>query len=293
MGEPIRVKEYISETGMEFLPSGMLIKSDTGMGATHLELICSRHSIVVEPIRVTASSKVRSALKDPEYLQDRLPFYVGSSVDHVSSPKDSDIIAYLDNIEVLHKKIICVADSLPRVMRNIVNHGRLSAEDFFLLIDEVDSIQMDSSFRRAMEGCLDYYEKQPINMRAMLTATPLEFSNPMLKDEPITRFNLITSTEKPTFFVQTPNGLQCIIDRVEKIIKSDDSKVVIVLNHIQSIRVLIEEFVKIGVLSENIAVLCSTLSKPDFPKHFRELTGKLYPMQIGQINYSKQIVRKL
>jgi hypothetical protein len=281
MGEPIRVKEYISETGMEFLPNGMLIKSDTGMGATHLELICARHSIIVEPIRVTASSKVKAAKKDPNYLQDRLPFYVGSSVDDFPSPTDSDIIGYLENVEVLHKKFICVADSLPRVMRNIGRCGSVNTEDFFLLIDEVDSIQMDSSFRRAMEGCLDYYEKQPINMRAMLTATPLEFSNPLLKNEPITHFNLITSTEKPTFFVQTPNGLQCIIDRVEKITKSDDSKVVIVLNHIQSIRVLIEEFVKIGVLSENIAVLCSTLSKADFPKHFKELTDKLYPRHIN------------
>jgi len=58
------VNEYISELDIKVLPGGMLVKSDTGMGATHFELVSHRHSIVVEPIRVTAASKVQSAKSD-------------------------------------------------------------------------------------------------------------------------------------------------------------------------------------------------------------------------------------
>jgi hypothetical protein len=281
MGEPIRVKEYISETGMEFLPSGMLIKSDTGMGATHLELICARHSIVVEPIRVTAANKVSSAKTDDDYPRDRLPFYVGSAVGDIPKPNDSNVRDYLNDKNIVYKKFICVADSLPRVIRNIQAHGSFSANDFFLLIDEIDSIQMDSSFRSAMERCVDYYENQPDEMRAMLTATPLEFHNPRLKKQPITYFVLERSSLKPTLFVQTSNGLQCILDRISKITKNDDSKIVIVINHIQSIVVLIETLIKTGVPSANIAVLCSSYSKDDFPRHHKELTGKIYPTKIN------------
>jgi hypothetical protein len=281
MGEPIRVKEYISETGMEFLPSGMLIKSDTGMGATHLELICARHSIVVEPIRVTAANKVSSAKTDDDYPKDRLPFYVGSAVGDIPKPNDSNVRDYLNNENIVYKKFICVADSLPRVIRNIQAHGSFSANDFFLLIDEIDSIQMDSSFRSAMERCVDHYENQTDEMRAMLTATPLEFHNPILKKEPITHFVLERSSLKPTLFVQTSNGLQCILDRISKISKTDNSKIVIVINHIQSIVVLIETLIKSGVLSANIAVLCGSYSKDDFPKHHQELTGKIYPAKIN------------
>lgn len=281
MGEPIRVKEYISETGMEFLPSGMLIKSDTGMGATHLELICARHSIVVEPIRVTAANKVSSAKSNNDYPRDRLPFYVGSAVGDIPKPNDSNVKDYLNDENIVYKKFICVADSLPKVIRNIQAHGSLSASDFFLLIDEIDSIQMDSSFRSAMERCVDHYENQPDEMRAMLTATPLEFHNPLLQREPITHFVLETSTLKPTLFVQTSNGLQCMLDRISKIIKTDDSKIVIVINHIQSIVVLIETLIKTDVPSANIAVLCSSYSKDDFPKHHKELTGKIYPAKIN------------
>jgi len=281
MGEPIRVKEYISETGMEFLPSGMLIKSDTGMGATHLELICARHSIVVEPIRVTAANKVSSAKTDDDYPKDRLPFYVGSAVGDIPKPNDSNVRDYLNDKNIVYKKFICVADSLPRVIRNIQAHGSFSANDFFLLIDEIDSIQMDSSFRSAMERCVDHYENQPDEMRAMLTATPLEFHNPILKKEPITHFVLERSSLKPTLFVQTSNGLQCILDRISKITKTDNSKIVIVINHIQSIVVLIETLIKTDVPSANIAVLCGGYSKDDFPKHHKELTGKIYPAKIN------------
>ena len=39
------------------LPSGIVFKDETGMGATTLELKSKRNSIIVEPIKITASSK--------------------------------------------------------------------------------------------------------------------------------------------------------------------------------------------------------------------------------------------
>jgi hypothetical protein len=283
MNGPFLVDEYISELDIDFLPSGMLVKSDTGMGATHFELVSPRNSIIVEPIRVTACNKVRSAMQRNDYPQDRIPFYVGSALGDMLSPKDDDILEYLNEVQFKFKKLICVADSLPRVMRVIANHELYNAVDFFLLIDEVDSIQMDSSFRKAMEVCLDFYQYQPSDKRAMLTATPLEFSNPLLASEPITRFDLRSTTPKPTTFVKTPNGLQYIVDRVAELTEVDDSKIVIVLNHMHSIHLLIEAFVQLGINTKDVAVLCSSLSKDEFPQHHRELTSDMYPSRINFI----------
>lgn len=277
------VNQYISELDIKFLPGGMLVKSDTGMGATHFELVSPRHSIIVEPIRVTAASKVQSAKNDKTYLQDRIPFYVGSAINETASPTDKEISQYLSDKNKVYKKFICVADSLYRVMEGIAASEGFSAAQFFMLIDEVDSIQMDSSFRRKIEDCLDYYAKQPSDMRAMLTATPLEFSNPFLKKEPITRFQMNTSISMPTILVNTGLWWQCIISRIHEIRETDSDKIVVVLNSIHYITILIQRIINSGIDTEDIAVLCSAQSQEYFPDHFEELNDTVFPQKINII----------
>ena len=47
---------YLSDVFIE-TPSRFILKDETGMGATYLELEANRNSIIVEPIKITASSK--------------------------------------------------------------------------------------------------------------------------------------------------------------------------------------------------------------------------------------------
>jgi hypothetical protein len=284
MSKTYYVNQYLSELDIKFLPGGMLVKSDTGMGATHFELVSPRNSIIVEPIRVTASSKVQSARSDDNYLQDRLPLYVGSAVGNMPGSTDLDYIKdYLENDSVTYKKFICVADSLYRIMDAISFSDRFKVKEYFLLIDEIDSIQMDSSFRRKIEGCLDYYSAQPENMRAMLTATPLQFSHPLLKDEPVTKFQLKSSVPRPTTLVNTSFWWQFILDHVMKLYSSSNNKIVVVINRIQFIKLLINQLVKSGLDSSDIAVLCSTANRSEFPDHFCELKETKFPERINFI----------
>jgi hypothetical protein len=51
----LEVRDYCSEILSE-LPCGIIEKSHTGMGATHLELHSKRNSIIVEPVRITAKA---------------------------------------------------------------------------------------------------------------------------------------------------------------------------------------------------------------------------------------------
>lgn len=85
------------------LSHGIIDKSETGIGATTLELESLRNSIIVEPLKVTASSKAQ-----------RLgTLYVGSSTDDFpEAGEKSSIEEYINNTTIKYKKIIVVADSL-------------------------------------------------------------------------------------------------------------------------------------------------------------------------------------
>ena len=47
---------YLSNT-IDKLPHGIINKTETGIGATTVELDSKRNSIIVEPLKVTASAK--------------------------------------------------------------------------------------------------------------------------------------------------------------------------------------------------------------------------------------------
>jgi hypothetical protein len=54
---------------------------------------------------------------------------------------------------------------------------------YFLLIDEIDSFQLDAKFRTSMERCMEFYKIFSKEGRALLSATQIEFSDPELKNE--------------------------------------------------------------------------------------------------------------
>ena len=50
-GKPTKLSDVFN-----LMPYGHVIKEETGMGATYLELNTERNSIIVEPIKITAST---------------------------------------------------------------------------------------------------------------------------------------------------------------------------------------------------------------------------------------------
>ncbi len=131
------------------MPSGLVMKAETGLGATTLELKSNRNSIIVEPIKITASSKAK--------MHNAL--YVGSATKmHPTGCSNLVIKAYIEHKKIINKKIIVVADSLERVISTI---GESVYSDYFLMIDEIDSFQLDSSYRYSMENSLDFYKNFP------------------------------------------------------------------------------------------------------------------------------------
>lgn len=273
--ENVSVEKYFSEV-YDRIPAGVTEKSDTGMGATHVEINSNRNSIIVEPLRATAYNKVlkhKKESKNPAIYAGTHPF------DPLKTLKIDRIENYIHKMDELklNKKIICVADSLQKVYNRIKRMGRL--DEFFLLIDEIDSFQNDSSYRYKLGNCIDIYEQFKPENRGVLTATPIAFSNPILKAEPKTIVSLNNIKKRNLRIVKFFKGYNLLEREILNV--KDEGKVVIVLNVVSDIMGLIKRLEKKGVNSDDIAVLCSSNNETRIGKYYKTIVDEKYPARIN------------
>ena len=195
------------------LPYGVIKKNIPGIGATTLALQQLSHTIIVVPTRALAYAKYVTGYNNNKTKNRYL--YVGSDINECRKPTDEQIYEYLtQKVDPgTYKKIIVVADSLGRVMKQIQyiedapsrlakvieKHWEethtpmeISSEDlyshslrWYLMVDEIDSYQSDGVFRPAMENVIDYYFTFPERQRCLVSATIRPFSNPQLQEAPV------------------------------------------------------------------------------------------------------------
>ena len=134
----------------------------------------------------------------------------------VASPTDEEIAAYIGRTDI-YKKILVVADSLPRVLNTI---GKENYPDYFYMIDEIDTIQMDSYFRPKLEYVLDYYFEFPKEKRAMVSATVKPLSHPGLKYERRITYRYETMPQKDCSLVYTDNADLALAEELEFVHKT-------------------------------------------------------------------------
>ena len=265
---------YLSDILTE-IPAGIVIKNHTGIGATSLELKAERNSIIVEPLKVTASLK---ASKNKDYL------YVGSTTkNHPTKLSNEKIKEYLDNSKIKYKKIIIVADSLARLMTLMPEKQR---ETFFLMLDESDSFQLDSIYRTSMEECYNFYKNHSPKLRCMVTATPIKFNDPILSHEIITEFRYEITKNREIHVTYTDEnylGL-CYEKIISQLALNDDEKIVLALNNVGELNSLAEKLVDEGGLNkDDIAILCGANSQEKAIGFVKQLEGETLPCKINLI----------
>ncbi|MBN7816802.1 hypothetical protein [Algoriphagus pacificus] len=273
---PKNVK-YLGEV-LEETPYGIIDKTKTGVGATTLELKATRNSIIVEPTKATASAKAK---KTPNSL------YVGSATHELECPTDEDIKNYFNNSSIPHKKIICVTDSLPRILDQMSEEQK---EEYFLLIDESDSMQMDSSYRALMNIAMKIYKTFPLQKRALITATPVIFNDPNLSFE---RRIKLDFEEKKVFeivLLHAVNPYGTIIELIMELVKQslEDvkmskpyTKIVVALNSVIMSKVLANKLSSLGISQDDISILCGSHSKGKAGKFNREIVDGILPSNIN------------
>lgn len=267
--------EYLE--GIDQLPFGIFNKNRTGVGATSLELRSERNSIIVCPTRALAYNKYRN--HPDKYL------YVGSPIGSLkTTTSNSSINEYMDminNKEKMFKKFLVVADSLHLVINYLKNRGE-NLEDYFLMIDEIDSLQSDSSFRPVAEDVIDYYLEHPTQSRCLVSATLKGFSNPQLAGIDIIHAEFSSPKARNITSITSSCPDITAAKQILSTARDSSQKVMIAYNSISCIKNIIELLKQEGgdEISSKIAVLCGMYGRKEVGEYYIELKGNRLPKQI-------------
>jgi hypothetical protein len=245
------------------LPDGIIDKKETGIGATTCEIESPRDSIIVVPTRALAYSKYED-YKD-------LICYVGSAYNGMKKSTRQSILAHHNDKSRRVKKFIAVADSFPRIIDAI---GNDVYDQYFLMIDEVDSFQQESTYRSAMEDAADYYFD--FKHRCAVSATYIDFHNQKFKDEPLTVISKEGKERHPLAVHLTNSVVQHTAIKVTELLedKPVSEKILVACASIQLILKII------GMLDyrhrQSCKVLCGSGSQDDVEDYYGVLKkGKL------------------
>jgi hypothetical protein len=280
---------YGSKLGHSFnyLPFGIINKNETGIGATTLELSTPRNSIIVEPLKIIASSKVYAHTQhvNSQNLKGYASpgaIYVGSRTSTYRKPVSRrDIKQY--HLKSGYKKIVVVADSLGKVISAI---GNDVYSQYFLMVDEADAFQIDSVYRSAMSLVVDHFKKFDADKRALVTATPLRFSDPELNSLPQTMFQYDNPTKRTIQTVYTETIGETLVIALEKLITAYPSdKILIAYNSPVKCVEIADHLVKEGTITaDQVAILCSVNSRTNAGKYYMELDTDKLPCTLNFIS---------
>jgi hypothetical protein len=245
--------DYLSDK-FDFLPSGIIDKTYTGIGGTSLELDCERNSIVVVPYNNIANSKeskksVTKGYSVHKYKRDKQDLLKSSLSKYIEEVKS--------NGQPI--KLVCVNDQL-LYLKQELSDLEFDFKSFFLLFDEIDSMQEQSAFRSVMDKCMDVYIEHPKEKRAMITATLRKFTHPDLKNEPEHKVICTDRPKQDLEVVISDRALDDIYTQIKNKVEVDDSKIVVACNHIKTAIVLCSNFKK-EFPKVSLGILCSPGSK--------------------------------
>ncbi len=254
-------------SGYMFPPNSIIEKRYTGIGATQSEIKAARNSIIVFPSRSIAYNKS---------LSNRGTFYVGSLPDK-KKIRNEDIREYYNNTRIKHKKYLVVANSLPRLFEVL---GETSVyTDFFLMFDEIDKFQGESTFRVELENCLDYFKPAERN-GCLVSATVGSFSNLILNSLVRIHVEVANPRKHPVTLYridQPENVIKFLYFRIQQ---EPKGKFLIAQKSIKTILRIIRG---LDLMTRNdVKILCGDGSSEEVENYYGTLVNDRLP---GRINF--------
>lgn len=248
-------------------PYGIIKKNRTGVGATTLELDSPRNSIIVVPTRALAYNKAVNSKIEGEENKYRI-LYVGGDIAGFNVPK---ISTYLEDVSIEYKKLIVVSDSLQRLL-NII--GKENYNDYFLMIDEIDSYQYDCSYRPNMEDVIDYYFQFHPTQRCLVSATISSFANKQIEEEPIINVQFNAPLIRNINLLHTDDTNIRLKKTIENIhFNNPAEKILVAYNAVSSCLVVINSLEE--ELRSECAMLCSAKNEGTIPYYYEIIENQL------------------
>ena len=241
---------------LDRVPYGIIDKSITGIGATTLEINTElRSSIIVVPTKALAYNKCKST---NNARSEYYCMYVGSSIGDITKDITIDKIKkYIDYRGASVRKFIVVADSLPMLLDFLKILGEDIYRDYFLMVDEIDTMQADSAYRPRLEAVMDYYFRFKFYNRAAITATMSAFSNPKLENEARVRIEWEVNPKRDISTLFTTYVDDLAWNEINILLETDENKILVAYNSLDGIANIIKH---LSIPSSNCGILCSERS---------------------------------
>lgn len=241
---------------LDSVPYGIIDKSITGIGATTLEIDTKiRHSIIVVPTKALAYNKYKSAnnVRGENYCM-----YIGSSIGDITKDITIDQVReYIVSRGESVRKFIVVADSLPMLLDFLKLLGEEVYKDYFLMVDEIDTMQADSAYRPRLETVMDYYFRFRFYNRAIITATMSAFSNPKLENEARVRIEWEVNPHRDISTLFTTYVDDLAWNEINILLETSDNKILVAYNSLDGIANIIKH---LTIPSSECGILCSERS---------------------------------
>lgn len=239
------------------VPYGIINKTITGLGATTLELMTpKRNSIIVVPTKTLAYGKVITANKAKG---DNYAMYIGSPIGEVKSNINltnvRDYVSAKGSDDV--NKFVVVADSLPMLLNYLSQLDIDVYSDYFLMVDEIDTLQSDSSYRPRLEVVIDHYFKFDFNNRAVVSATIIPFSNPLFAQEPYLKIVWDKQLVRKIHLLYTNYAEDAAINEINNLLQITQDKILVAYNSLDGIFNIIDQ---LDIPKKECGILCSERS---------------------------------
>lgn len=225
----------------------ILNKTICGAGATHLEILSERHSIIIEP---------------------NVPVIAGKCQQHKSligvfGSKSSKEIAKSVQSRIEDKqwvKLMTTPDSYPKVVDALKGLKQPYKKEYFLLIDECEKLVSEIDFRQNMALPIDDFFD--FTYKAMVSATPIVINDPRFEEQ---GFQVIKI--RPTFDYRQPLELKPtnnVHKQVERTLQElgQDLPVCLFYNSLEGIKELIEDL----KIVDHTNIYCSTDAAKELKK---------------------------
>lgn len=234
---------YLSDIIGTFPSNVILNKCVPGLGATTLELITPRNSIVVTPPRTVIEGKCNSEFHSKDHLfgvykgvaSEEVAFHIRECLD-----KKWDI------------KIMTTPESLRKVIKAIEECGLNYRKDFFWLLDEMHKFATDVDYRpNILSPFKVFFESE---RKALVSATPIPLSDPRFEEQGFTLLNVVPDFDysQPVKVVGTNAVIPVLREELEAS-KNEDTVWMIFLNSTDECYEIIRQF----DIAEESAVFCS------------------------------------
>ena len=242
---------------MDRVPFGRFNKLITGLGATTLEIENQeRNSIIVVPTKSLAYNKSKAANQKYKALYS---MYVGSPMKDSGQVGRKHIEEYLNAETGLKKKFLVVADSLSILIETLQKNGMDVYNEYFLMVDEIDTMQSDSVYRPKLENVIDHYLKFDHTHRCMVSATMTEFSNPELEHESCVTTKWREMPKRDINLIYTNYVDDIAVFEINRILEeAENDKILIAYNSLDGILNILQQLGE--QRKSQIGVLCSERS---------------------------------